>query len=191
MSDWRSDGEEMGIRTLTIFLTIVAVLVVTTNPVSAIKYIPAVPDKSKTLPAHDGEPNGCNSSRFQCVLGGEAVLDKQTGLIWARNAYIAEKKMSWSDAVKFCDSIEIGNRKGWRLPTKKEMISLLDTSQSSPALPVGHPFMNVGTVGCTYWTNTEQKWDNKIVWIISLNLGKVQEYLKIFGCYTWPVLESN
>ena len=54
-------------------------------------------------------------------MGSEAVLDKQTGLAWARNADIAGKKMSWKDAKKFCQDIEIGNRKGWRLPTKKQM----------------------------------------------------------------------
>ncbi len=172
-------------------LVIITLLLLTVSPVSGIMYIPAVPDENKILPAHDGEPDGCNSSRFRCVMGGEAVLDQQTQLIWARDAYIAEKKMSWSAAVKFCNDIEIGNRRGWRLPTKKEMISLLDTSQSSPALPLGHPFRNVGTVGCTYWTSTGQKGDNEVVWIIDINLGKVQQYLKIFGCFAWPVWQGN
>jgi len=182
---------EMNISILTNNLVIIALLTLTVNSVSGITYIPAIPDKNQTLPAHDGEPDGCNSSRFKCVMGGEAVLDKQTGLTWARNADIAGKKMSWKDAKKFCQNIEIGNRKGWRLPTKKQMITLLDTSQSSPALPVGHPFKNVGTIGCTYWTKTEQKDDNEIVWIVKMNLGIVMEYLKIFGCFTWPILVSN
>lgn len=61
----------------------------------------------------------------------------------------------------------------------------------APALPVGHPFENVGMVGSTYWTNSEQKDHNEVVWIIKPNLGKVEEYLKIFGSFIWPVLDSK
>jgi hypothetical protein len=41
---------------------------------------------------------------------------------------------------------------GWRLPTIQELESLIDPSQSNPALPVGHPFSNVQSSG--YWTGT-------------------------------------
>ena len=115
------------------------------NVLGGESYTPPPPDKSKTLPANDGGADGCNSSRFKCVMGGEAVQDKQTGLTWARNAYIAKKRAPWQEAMKFCQDLEIANRKGWRLPTKEELSSLLDTSRSDPALPDGHPFENVNT----------------------------------------------
>ena len=51
------------------------------------QFIPPVPD-SNSLSANDGGADGCDSSRFKCVLGGEAVLDNQTGLVWARNTDI-------------------------------------------------------------------------------------------------------
>ena len=158
---------------------------------SGITFIPAIPDPQNTLPSTNGRPDGCNSSRFTCIFGDAAVFDEQTGLTWARNAYVAGKKMSWRDAVTFCQNLRIGKKEGWRLPTRKEMISLLDTSQSGPALPPGHPFTNVGTIGCTYWTATEQNNDSEIVWIVKINLGICQRYLKTYGSFVWPVLDTN
>ncbi len=162
------------------------------NVVSGESYIPAVPDKNKTLPANDGGSDGCNSSRFKCVMGGEGVLDKQTGLTWARNAYISKKRVPWQEAMKFCQDLEIGNQKGWRLPTKEEMITLLDTSQSDPALPDGHPFKKSAGLGWRgYWTSTEYEGDSSRAWYVYMNFGTVSEDLKVFDYNIWPVLADN
>lgn len=156
-------------------------------------YVPPAPSPNKTLPANDGGVDGCDSSRFKCVMAGEAVLDKQTGLTWARKANVANKKLSWQDAVGFCQNLKINNQEGWRLPTKEELISILDTSQSDPALPEGHPFLDVRGVqgGSAYWTSTDYKDDINTVWIIGMSFGKVQDSLKLFDYGIWPVLDSN
>ncbi len=162
------------------------------NAVSGESYYPAVPDKNKTLPGNDGGPDGCNSSRFKCVMGGEAVQDKQTGLTWARNADIAKKRVPWQEAVKFCQDLEIGNRKGWRLPTKEEMIAILDTSRSDPALPDGHPFENYGGAWKSfYWTGTTYEDNSNSAYYIAIYIGAVFDELKIFDYRIWPVLGGN
>jgi len=100
--------------------------------------------------------------------------------------------------VKLCQDIEIGGQKGWRLPTRDELISLLDTSQSYPALPEGHPFLEMSNIpqggpesGRTYWTSTEYGSDNKSAWIIHLKVGKVLDSLKFFDFKIWPVRDSD
>jgi hypothetical protein len=159
-------------------------------------FIPPVPDKSKTLPANDGKSDGCDSSRFKCVMGGEAVLDKQTGLIWARNTKILEKRLPWQEAVKFCQNVEIGGQKGWRLPTRDELIALLDTSRV-PALPEKHPFTKMreykygGQGYIEYWTSTEYEGNSNNAWRVSFYLGNVTDSLKLFDFGVWPVRDSN
>ena len=130
------------------------------NVFSAERYTPPPPDKSKTLPANDGGPDGCNSSRFKCVMGGEGVLDKQTGLTWARNANIAAGTKPWQEAMEFCQNLVIGNRKAWRLPTKEELASMLDTLISNPSRPFGHPFKNVKRHATFYWSSTTDEGDS-------------------------------
>jgi hypothetical protein len=125
-------------------------------------------------------------------MGGEAVLDKQTGLTWARNVDLAAGTKTWQEAIEFCQNLEIGNRKGWRLPTKEEFITILDTSRSNPALPDGHPFENYrGQWKSAYWTGTTYEDNSNSAYYIWIHVGGVLDELKIFDYRIWPVLGGN
>ena len=99
------------------------------------------PSWHQLLPSNDGDGGGCNSTRFQCVLGSAAVLDHETGLVWQRT--VAAGSTNFSGAYADCEFIEIGGRYGWRVPSHQELRSLLDTSPDH--LPDGHPFIGVLT----------------------------------------------
>ena len=120
------------------------------------------PSWDRILPANDGPAGGCNSSRFTCVLGGAAVRDNESGLVWERNPtvdYVSQQPVRqlvrWSAAASACESIVAGGRMGWRLPTMAELTSLVGdvttiTSGPAPAIPTplralpsGHPFQNI------------------------------------------------
>ncbi len=157
-------------------------------------FTPPAPDKTKTLPANDGGPDGCDSSRFKCMTGGEAVLDNQTGLIWLRDTRFDKETVPWQEAADFCQSFELGNKKDWRLPTRDELITLLDTSNSSPAFPDGHPFKlrEAASRGDgSYWTSTEYGDDGKSAVRIVVGSGTVSYDLKVFDSGIWPVHDSN
>lgn len=66
------------------------------------------------------------SQRF-VVLGefnNEAVLDKETQLVWPRTWPNAGSE--WNGVSRSCANAGIGGRKGWRLPYLHELASLLD-----------------------------------------------------------------
>ncbi len=110
------------------------------------------------------------SERFQVltrILGGGGgpiafddwgVLDRETGLVWERTPQASF--MSWNIAYNQCTSSKVGGRLGWRLPEVHELASLVNAdhicnncpSGGPPALPPGHPFLNVQ--GQRYWTAT-------------------------------------
>jgi hypothetical protein len=93
------------------------------------------------------------TDRFQLVYSGDAVLDRETGLIWRRS--LPDTVATWDFWLHACLSDGTGGRRGWRLPSHEELSSLVDITQANPALPAGHPFGNVKFGSSDYyWTAT-------------------------------------
>lgn len=117
----------------------------------------------------------------------DLVCDKETKLVWTRNANPRGIDRPWRDAIAYTRQPNVGNpfgarfggRMGWRLPAIAEIQTLVDPSKCSPtgnlpltdgenpALPSGHPFINVqateddGSTSITrkYWTATTSEVD--------------------------------
>jgi hypothetical protein len=123
--------------------------------------------------------------RFELVMGDVAVLDKETGLVWALNANIAGVTKTWLDAMNYCLNLSIGDRKGWRLPTVEELASLVDPTHASPALPAGHPF--TGVEADIYWSSTTYAGDSTFAWVVDMLRGLLGSTGKTSHYYVWPV----
>ncbi len=132
------------------------------------------PAWSQILPAAD---------RFKLVMGGAAVLDKETGLVWEQSP--ATTIQSWLVALYSCNAKAVGGRKGWRLPTLQELASLVDPTQSNPALPSGHPFSNV--LSSDHWSATTYADDAGFAGIVDLFNGAVYVSVKPLKAYVWCV----
>ena len=79
------------------------------------------------------------------------VLDKETRLVWERAPDTT--RMTWDAAIVYSYGKAVAGRKGWRLPSIEELLSLVDPTQSNPTLPAGHPFVNV-QIDYYYWSST-------------------------------------
>jgi hypothetical protein len=157
----------------------------------------------KKLPANDGPP--CNSSRFTCIFpdtnhpDGAAVRDNETGLVWER--FPDTDTRIWAGAIHDCAFREVGGRRGWSLPTREQLASLIDKTgtgvdgNGNPLkLSDGHPFQNVrSALGENYWTSTTTvEFDHapENAWIVGFSgdAGDVTFGRKRFSvCYMWCV----
>ncbi len=125
-------------------------------------------------------------SRFKVLkdFGNAAVLDKETGLVWEQSPVTAT--LDWVSALVFCNGQNVGNRLGWRLPTLQELASLIDPTQSGPALPSGHPFSNVQSSG--YWSASTYADSALSAWYVDLSSGDVARLIKTSaGAHVWCV----
>ena len=146
-------------------------------------------EKVESLKWVDHKPN----PRFAIYDSGtptdkrdDLVLDKEKGLIWARNAHLVGKPLTWEDATNHCQNLTLCNLKGWRLPTKEEVSGIIDPSRDFPALPKGHPFINIKY---TYWTSTAHEDVSDDAYFVHLGKGSVRAYTKFVKYEVWPVMD--
>ncbi|MGH7207857.1 MAG: DUF1566 domain-containing protein [Nitrospiraceae bacterium] len=128
-----------------------------------------------------------SSERFTLVMGGEAVKDNKTGLMWEQSPDLIHD--TWSASVARCPTKLVGGEKGWRAPSVEELKSLIDSSQTDPALPEGHPFFNIKSE--IYWSATPSKSDDIVAWQVSFFTGEPVTDQKSGTRRIWCVLGES
>lgn len=61
---------------------------------------------------------------------------------------------------------------GWRLPTRRELASIIDMSRHAPAIDIDR-FPD--TQSKWYWTSTPCAWNESARWVVAFNLGLVHD----------------
>ena len=117
--------------------------------------------------------------RFVVVLNNQAVLDRETGLVWEKDT---GGKFNWQEAINHCYNAYIGGRGGWRLPTIAELTTLIDKSQT-PIL--GEPFTNVKS--SNYWSSTTHASYTNGTWLVDFGSGGVYSGNKSSSYYVRAV----
>lgn len=124
--------------------------------------------------------------------GDGTVLDTLTGLIWLKNANCYGLR-DWETALILASIVANGScglsddsgEGEWRLPNINELHSLIDLSQSSPALPSEHPFSDVQAA--FYWSSTSNEPHPPGAWGVNMNNGVALADQKIDSNRIWFV----
>ena len=115
-----------------------------------------------------------DGDRFVTVLNGGAYCDQETGLVWEgtpRAGYFG-----WAGAISHCTTREVGGWKGWSLPMREQLASLLDINSvlcigGGLCLPDGHPFQNVQAA--SYWSASTTAGSPTFAWLVNFFFGGV------------------
>ncbi|MEW6328158.1 MAG: DUF1566 domain-containing protein [Thermodesulfobacteriota bacterium] len=121
--------------------------------------------------------------------GDGTVTDQLTGLMWLKDADPANGKKDWSQAlacIMHMNTRKVAGYSDWRLPHLKELQTIFDYGQVKPALPSGHPFLNV--VPGWYWSQDVNVQDTRYSWCANSSTGAIDYYhRKHHKNYIWPV----
>jgi quinol monooxygenase YgiN len=124
--------------------------------------------------------------------GDGTVTDRLTELIWLKDAD-RFSEVTWDQALAQARGLAAGScgltdgsKAGdWRLPTIRELFSLIDYSAADPIIPADHPFTNVRS--SIYWTSTTLAAAPSLAWMMTLGIGPTVFDLKINANRMWPV----
>lgn len=97
----------------------------------------------------------------------EIVRDALTGLEW--QAIPFDGRMTWADAEKACRALRLGGHDDWRLPTRAELLSIVEDTRHNPAIDIdAFP----GTPSEWFWTATPYAGDPKsYAWVVDFGYG--------------------
>ncbi len=140
--------------------------------------------------------------RFQ-DLGDGAVRDRLTGLTWTKDANVMPTRdpsfdthefpdgaVTWPHALGYVAKLNTETYLGysdWRLPNRVELLSVIDFGQYSPALALGHPFVNADGI---FWTSTTAAPDSSEAYSVDVTLGPSRHMDKEHdwaGSHVWPI----
>ena len=130
--------------------------------------------------------------RFTAGTGtsSNCVMDNLTGLMWLKNPTNALRNCS--DSIAYCEGLSGASGRGgyadWRLPNVREMQSLFDYDNRSPALPTGNPFLGVATTN-DFWTGTLvfNGGGGLLYFTVSMDRGSTAFLAPSNALCSWPV----
>ena len=100
--------------------------------------------------------------------GDGTVTDVATGLMWQQQDDGIRR--DHADAITFCQNLSLAGHADWRLPNVKELTSLVDYRQSSPAIDVA-AFPN--TSSSFFWSASSLASSSSSAWLVLFSGGLV------------------
>ncbi len=134
-----------------------------------------------------GNSNKIYRYHVRAVRGGQApikyrfidnndgtVTDTVTCLQWEKTALDRnndgiEDKMTWEEALYECEHMVLAGHNDWRLPSKNELLSIVDYSKYFPCIDTS--FFTTPHVGFALWTSTTSPYLVKTAHYVELGSG--------------------
>jgi len=106
--------------------------------------------------------------------GSGVVTDSVTGLVWQDNETVEK---TWVEAISYCEALTLGGNDDWRLPNKKELLSIVDYNTYNPA--ISSVFQN--TTSSDYWSSTTYASSTSNAWGVNFYYGGTRNGYKRYS----------
>lgn len=145
-----------------------------------------VPCQNAVIQGQDGSyATGCSSDFRFTDNGDGTVTDHCTGLMWQRETADVngdgqstdQDVLRWSEALAYCENLSFAGFDDWRLPSVRELHSIVDYGRFAAAID---PVFSVHL--CGEWSSTSVASYLSMAWWVSFGDGGVFPGTKGNGC---------
>ena len=98
--------------------------------------------------------------------GDGTVTDNITGLMWQQA--VAAGTFTWAQAKAYCPTLTLVGHSDWRLPTRIELVSLVDLARSSPAINTTY---FPSTPSDYFWSSSPLAGSSSLAWYVNFDSG--------------------
>ncbi len=121
--------------------------------------------------------------------GDGTVTDTRTGLTWEQKTDDGglrdkDNNYTWKEALDYCEALDLGGHTDWRLPTIRELGSLVDLSRWNSSIDTEF-FPN--TRASYYWSSTTFVDFSDGAWSVDFNDGNGSSNYKLNDSYVRAV----
>ncbi len=107
------------------------------------------------------------------------VIDIKKNLMWQDNSDSAEYTANWTLSKEYCTSLTLNGYTDWRLPTIKELQTIVDISKKKLAINTEFKF----TEPSSYWSNSQDMVNKNNAWYVGFKTGATFRDSKDYDCY--------
>ena len=103
---------------------------------------------------------GCGESSSAVVSSkkSEFLVDDTTNLIWIDDCSTNTITKTLSQAQDYCDNLSVGENSDWRVPSLKELFTIVDVKSHNPSIKDNFKY----TTPLAYWSSDSYPLDNTI-----------------------------
>jgi formylglycine-generating enzyme required for sulfatase activity len=102
------------------------------------------------------------------INGDGTVTDTDTGLMWQQGT--SPESMTWEAALTYSEGLSLAGYDDWRLPTLRELESIVDYGRSYPSIDTtAFP----SAVSSEYWSSTASAFSSGNAWCVYFSNGPV------------------
>jgi hypothetical protein len=114
---------------------------------------------------------GCTASYTD--NGDGTVTDNCTGLVWQQVSDGVQR--DWEGCLAYCEGLEYAGYSDWRLPNRRELESLVDSSRHTPSID---PKLFPDNLHVGFWSSTTHVKNPAEAWRVHFLYGGVGHYIK-------------